>query len=212
MKGKVEIRHGEYTEIRYRMFEPSKSLRFIIKLAQIIILPFVFPLILLARLPSESSFRFVAQALSRVPFGIGEILRYDFYRYTLRRCGKNVFIGFGSIISYRDISIGDNVLIGVYNTIHHCDFGNDVMTAEACCFLSGAKYHEYLRTDIPMTRQGGYLKRIRVGNDVWVGAHAVVMEDIGDGVIVGAASVVNKPVEPYTIVAGNPARELGKRR
>jgi acetyltransferase-like isoleucine patch superfamily enzyme len=212
MKGKIDIRHGEYTDIRYRMFEPSKSLRLMIRIARVIAFPFVFPLILLAKITPESTFRFAAQALSQVPFGLGEIVRYDFYRFTLRRCGKNVFIGFGSVINYRTISLGDNVLIGAYNSIHHCDFGDDVMVAEACCFLSGAKYHSSSRTDIPMTRQGGQLKGIRVGSDVWVGAHSVVMEDIGDGAIVGAGAVVNKPVEPYSIVAGNPAREIGRRR
>jgi acetyltransferase-like isoleucine patch superfamily enzyme len=212
VKGKVDIRHGEYTDIRYRMFEPSKGLRLMIKIARVIALPFAFPFILLARLTPESSFRFAAQALSQVPFGLGEIVRYDFYRFTLRRCGDNVLIGFGTVINYRTISLGNNVLIGAYNNIHHCDFGNDVLIAEACCFLSGSKYHNSSRTDIPMSRQCGQLKRIRVGNDVWVGAHSVVMEDVGDGAIVGAGAVVTKPVEPYTIVAGNPAREIGRRR
>jgi acetyltransferase-like isoleucine patch superfamily enzyme len=212
MKGQPDIRQGEYTDIRYRMFEPSKSLRMIIKIARAIALPFVFPFIVIARMTPESGFRFAAQALSQVPFGLGEIVRYDFYRFTLRRCGRNVFIGFGTVVNYRSISLGDNVLIGAYNTIHHCDFGNDVMTAEACCFLSGSKYHNYSRTDVPMTRQGGQLKRIRVGSDVWIGAHAVIMEDVGDGAIVGAGAVVTKPVEPYTIVAGNPAREIERRR
>jgi acetyltransferase-like isoleucine patch superfamily enzyme len=193
------------------MFEPSKALRCLIKLARLIALPFVFPLVLLAKLTSESGFRFAAQALSQVPFGLGEIVRYDFYRCTLRHCGKNVFIGFGTVINYCSISLGDNVLIGPYNTIHHCDFGSDVMTAEACCFLSGSKYHTYSRTDIPMTRQGGRLKGIRVGSDVWIGAHSVIMEDIGDGAIVGAGAVVTKRVEPYAIVAGNPARDIGQR-
>jgi acetyltransferase-like isoleucine patch superfamily enzyme len=211
MKGRVEIKHGEYSDIRYRMFEQSPGLKIAVKLARIITLPFVFPFIILAKLSAESAFRSISQFLSLVPFGWGEIVRYDFYKYTLRSCGKNVFIGFGTVFNYRDITVGNNVLIGIYNTIHHCDFGNDVMVAEGCCFLSGSKYHRYSRTDIPMTQQGGHLKRIRVGNDVWIGSHSVIMEDVGDGAIVGAGSVVNKAVSPYTIVVGNPAREIDKR-
>jgi virginiamycin A acetyltransferase len=52
-----------------------------------------------------------------------------------------------------------------------------------------------------------------VGNDVWLGMEAMVMPGvtIGDGAIVAARAVVTKDVEPYTVVAGNPAR-LVKRR
>lgn len=53
----------------------------------------------------------------------------------------------------------------------------------------------------------------RIGNDVWIGRNALIMRgvQIGDGAIVGAGSVVTKDVEPYAIVAGNPARIIRKR-
>lgn len=52
-----------------------------------------------------------------------------------------------------------------------------------------------------------------IGNDVWIGQNAVILPGvhIGDGVIIGANSVVGSDVPPYTIVIGNPARELRKR-
>jgi len=52
-----------------------------------------------------------------------------------------------------------------------------------------------------------------IGNDVWIGQNAVILPGvhIGDGAIIGANSVVGSNVEPYTIVAGNPANELRKR-
>ena len=52
-----------------------------------------------------------------------------------------------------------------------------------------------------------------IGNDVWIGQKAVILPGvrIGDGSIIGANSVVGNDVEPYTIVAGNPARILRKR-
>lgn len=54
---------------------------------------------------------------------------------------------------------------------------------------------------------------ISVGNDVWLGFEATIMPgvSIGDGAIIGAKAVVTKDVEPYTIVAGNPARVIKKR-
>jgi len=52
-----------------------------------------------------------------------------------------------------------------------------------------------------------------VGNDVWIGQNAVILPGvhIGDGAIIGANSVVGSDVEPYTIVAGNPAKPIRKR-
>lgn len=52
-----------------------------------------------------------------------------------------------------------------------------------------------------------------VGNDVWIGNHATIMPGIkiGDGAIIGTGSLVTKDVEPYTIVGGNPAKEIRKR-
>lgn len=52
-----------------------------------------------------------------------------------------------------------------------------------------------------------------VGNDVWIGRRAAIMPGvtIGDGAIIGAEAVVVRDAEPYTIVGGNPAREIRRR-
>ncbi len=52
-----------------------------------------------------------------------------------------------------------------------------------------------------------------IGNDVWIGRNAFIRDGVtvGDGAVIGAYSVVTKNVEPYTIVAGNPARVIRKR-
>ncbi|CAG8549423.1 7800_t:CDS:2 [Acaulospora morrowiae] len=49
---------------------------------------------------------------------------------------------------------------------------------------------------------------IKIGNDVWIGGGAIICPGItiGDGVTVGAGSVVTKDVQPYVVVAGNPAK------
>ncbi|HIE29945.1 TPA: acyltransferase [Candidatus Poribacteria bacterium] len=211
MKERIEILHRQYSNIEYRQFDPSSLLTKLAKIAGYLSLPIVYPLVLIARLSPETGFRTISEFLSLAPFAIGVVIRYEFYRRAVRACGQNVFISFGTVFYYPDVSIGNNILIGMYNTVHHCDFGNDVMTAENCHFLSGSKYHNFSRTDITITQQGGQMKRIRVGNDVWIGTGAIVMDDIGNGAIVGAGSVVTKKVKPYTIVAGNPAKPLKKR-
>jgi virginiamycin A acetyltransferase len=52
-----------------------------------------------------------------------------------------------------------------------------------------------------------------IGNDVWIGQNSTILPGvrIGDGAIIGMESVVGSDVEPYTIVAGNPARLIRKR-
>jgi virginiamycin A acetyltransferase len=54
---------------------------------------------------------------------------------------------------------------------------------------------------------------IIIGNDVWIGQNSTILPGIkiGDGAIVGTKSVVGSDIEPYTIVAGNPARVIRKR-
>lgn len=54
---------------------------------------------------------------------------------------------------------------------------------------------------------------IIIGNDVWIGCDVKIFKGvtIGDGAVIGAGALVNKPVEPYTIVAGIPARPIRKR-
>ena len=50
--------------------------------------------------------------------------------------------------------------------------------------------------------------RIRIGNDVWIGAEAYIRQgvDIGTGAIIGTRAVVTKSVPPYAVVVGNPGR------
>ena len=52
-----------------------------------------------------------------------------------------------------------------------------------------------------------------IGNDVWVGAGAQILRGVtvGDGAVIGAGAVVTHDVEPYSIVAGVPAKKIGQR-
>lgn len=55
---------------------------------------------------------------------------------------------------------------------------------------------------------------VRIGRDVWIGAHACITDGviIGDHAVIGAGAVVTRDVEPYAIMAGVPARRIGDRR
>lgn len=57
------------------------------------------------------------------------------------------------------------------------------------------------------------VKRTTIGHDVWIGQSSIIKQGvtIGNGAVVGMGSIVTKNVEPYSIVAGVPARNIGKR-
>ena len=56
-------------------------------------------------------------------------------------------------------------------------------------------------------------KPISIKDDVWIATGAYVLPGvtIGEGAVVGAGSVVTKDVEPWSVVAGNPAKFIKKR-
>ncbi len=200
----------EYHPVEYLQFRPGTGWLITRTVAGVLTWPLVLPLALLACL-SDIMFRTISELLSQAPYAIGIVLRAEFYRFTLRRCGRNVIIEFGSIFCYRNVSLGDHVLLGRYNVVHHCDFGSYVLVGEHCTFLSGSRQHGIDQFDRPMALQQGFRKRIQVDDNVWIGAHSVIMDDVGTGAVVGAGSVVNRPVESNTLVAGNPARPIRRR-
>ena len=52
-----------------------------------------------------------------------------------------------------------------------------------------------------------------IGNDVWIASNAIILRGlkVGDGAVIGAGAVVTKDVDPYSIVAGVPAKMIGMR-
>ena len=148
---------------------------------------------------------------SRMSFG-SKKLRAFCGRLLLDHCGKNVNIEKGAQFSY-DISLGDNSGIGVNALISSkVTIGDDVMMGPDCIILTAN--HGMERNGVPMWQQKHEQPRpVVIGNDVWIGARVIILPGvhIGDGCIIGAGSVVTKDVEPYSIVAGNPARLIRKR-
>ena len=58
-----------------------------------------------------------------------------------------------------------------------------------------------------------FSEKCEIGNDVWIAAGGSILRGVtvGDGAVVGAGAVVTRDVEPYTIVAGVPAKKIGQR-
>jgi acetyltransferase-like isoleucine patch superfamily enzyme len=199
-----------YEPTEYLQFQSSGAFRFVMGALGVLSWPFVIPLALLSRV-SDIVFRACSELLAFVPYFPGVIVRYEFYRFALAACGRNVLVETGAVFIYRNVRIGSNVLIGRYSIIHHADIGDYTLIGERVTLLSGSRQHNFERTDVPMALQGGWKRRIELAGDCWIGSHAVVMNDVGRGAIVAAGAVVADAAQAYTIVGGVPARGIGRR-
>ncbi len=109
------------------------------------------------------------------------------------RIGNNVHIGRNNIIGARkSIVLEDNVLLGPY-------------------VLIGDHSHHYENIEVPIKIQeateGG---EVRIGQDCWIGAFVFVMSNVKIGMhsIIGAHSVVNRDIPPYSVAVGVPAKVI----
>ena len=131
----------------------------------------------------------------------------------LKHCGTNVNIEKGAHFS-SEVSLGNNSGIGINCEIApFVTIGNDVMMGPECMIYTSN--HGMERTGIPMWKQQSTeTEPVVIGNDVWIGARVIILPGvhIGDGCVIGAGSVVTKDVEEYSVVAGNPAKLIRKRK
>lgn len=171
------------------------------------------PLLLWSLLPVGhlSAFTAPSQLLALLPGHIGILLRRVWYRLKLRRCGDQLTVDWLAVIRHQDSEIGDRVTLGVANWVGWVRIGNDVMTGSHVIMLSGAHQHDFSDLSLPMRDQSGEKSRLEIGDDVWIGTHAVIMANVSPGTVIGAGSIVTKTFPPQMIIAGNPARILRRR-
>ena len=137
--------------------------------------------------------------------------------YTYYNCENNPESFEKDCVLYHYEEFGDKLIIGKF-----CSIGENVR------FIMNAANHNlsaittYPFTAIMQEESGINKEHLAelpnkgdtiVGNDVWIGQNVTIMPGvhIGDGAVIGANSVVAKNVQPYTIVAGNPIKEIRKR-
>ncbi len=108
----------------------------------------------------------------------------------------------------RSFSPNSGVLIDARGGI---DIGDYVMVGPYAVIVSSN--HAFRQTDAPMATVDHVMAPVKIGNDVWIGAHAVITAGvtIGNGVVVAAGAVVTKDVVDFQIVGGVPARVIGGR-
>ena len=130
---------------------------------------------------------------------------------------RRFFLGNHSIIeSYScinnavgDVVIGDYTRIGIHNTIiGPVCIGSHVNLAQGITVT--ALNHNFEDKEKRIDEQGITTKPIIIGDDVWIGANAVILPGvtIGKHCVVAAGAVVTKDVPDNTIVGGVPAKEI----
>lgn len=110
-----------------------------------------------------------------------------------------------------DVIIGNRTRIGLGCVlIGPVTVGNDIMLAQNIV-ISGLN-HGYQDITIPPSLQKVETKQTIIEDNVWIGANSVIVAGVtvGKHSIIAAGSIVTKNVEPYSVVAGNPAHPLKK--
>jgi virginiamycin A acetyltransferase len=148
----------------------------------------------------------------------------------LKNIVKNPHIIVGDYTYYDDF---ENVENFEKNVKYHFDFVGDKLIIGKFCMIAsdvtfimnGANHLSKSITSYPFAIFGNGWEHAMegksypnkgdtvIGNDVWIGYQATIMPGVkvGDGAIIATKAVVVKDVAPYSIVGGNPAKEIGKR-
>ena len=110
------------------------------------------------------------------------------------RLGDNCGLTGAVIVAARRVDIGDRVLLG------------------ANCTVTDTDFHPLAPWDRQRDILAGATAPVVIEDDVFVGMHSLILKGvtIGRGAVVGAGSVVTRDVPPGLIVAGNPARRVGR--
>ena len=181
----------------------------------------------------------LAELYGRFLHGEGEfdgVMRRALLRAMARDLGNGVLVGRGVVFRHPEtFSIGHGVFLGEQVVIQGrvggtCSIGDhswigpqayfdarDLVIEEYVGWGPGAKVlgsvHTGLPGGVPITQTDLAIKPVRIGAWADIGVNAVIMPGVtvGRGAIVGAGAVVAADVEPFSIVAGVPARFVRRR-
>ena len=157
--------------------------------------------------------------------------------YPIKGVKRTVFLK--NVINHPQIIIGDYTYYDDPDDVHHFEknvlylfdfIGDKLIIGKFCQIATGVRFimnganhalngvstypfkvfgGEWEKASLNVVSKGDTV----IGNDVWIGNGVTIMQGvkIGDGAIIATNSVITKDVKPYTIVGGNPHREIRAR-
>lgn len=196
-------------------YNPRKDLKDFIK-KSVITLCFVllFPVYLLHLIlgmistDRDALLASFSQFFSLIPGKFGNYLRVVFYSQVLKRCELDSLISFNTLFFQQDTEIESGVYIGPQCNIGKCSIGKNTLLGSGIHILSGKNQHLTENLEIPIKEQGGEFRKIKIGENCWIGNCSVIMAEIGSHSIIGAGSVVVEDIPEYAIAVGNPAKVI----
>lgn len=154
-------------------------------------------------------------ALAAPLFRFSPRICFGWRRFLLRLFGAKVGYAthiYNSAIIYMpwNLTIGDQSSIGEWALIYNLGritIGNRTTISQRVHLCAGT--HDYTDPALPLLKPP-----ITISDQAWVCADAFVGPGVtvGEGAIVGARAVVTRDVEPWAIVAGNPAKFIKQRK
>jgi acetyltransferase-like isoleucine patch superfamily enzyme len=144
--------------------------------------------------------------------------------------GADVYISPRAILGVDRLELGDRCYIAADSYVTHDLVAGDDCTVNPFAIVRGAVrmgsgvrigahasvigFNHSTDIDSPIHTQPTTSAGIVIGDDVWIGTSAIVLDGvrIGEHSIIGAGAVVTKDVQPWSVMAGNPARRVRDRR
>ena len=155
----------------------------------------------------ETLFQSLSQVVSLIPGRTGSYLRRAFYGLVLPECADDVHMEFGTLLSHPTARLARGVYIGTYCNLGRVSIGEGVMIGSSVHVLSSRHQHKREGGKLLGGEQGSF-SEVRIGANSWIGNSAVVMANVGRDCTVGAAAVVVKDVADGLTVVGNPAKAI----
>lgn len=170
-------------------------------------------------LPSASINIFMKKEYSFLDIGDNSVIGSNFTFETSEgyiKVGSRTYIGGGTNLISRDkIVIGDDVIIAwgcyIYDHNSHSVYWNErELDIRRYSEAYLAKQSTYANKDWKVVKKAPII----IKDKVWIGFESVILKGvvIGEGAVIAARSVVTKDVEPWTVVAGNPAKVVKRLR
>ncbi len=146
------------------------------------------------------------QGLARSPGIRGNYMRRAFLSRAIEVCHPTVTVSYGVLMSKTGAVLDRNVYVGPNCSLGLVSLEADVLLADGVTIPSGARTHATNDSGRPIREQGGTIARVRIGRGTWVGSGAVILADVGANCVIGAGSVVAKPIPDNVVAVGVPAR------